>query len=105
MNNQGWRYELEKMVIERSNHIFTSDAIIADCIEAAYPLAPEKVICLDESKLLTDSNSVKSTGYDFRPSNGKQSGLNTISMNYNLDWETQADKIVKVLTEAYSTAS
>lgn len=92
LNNQGWRFELEKMVVQRSDYIFTCNPVIAHCIEEAYSFPRNKLIYLEESELRYEINSGNTTN----------TNLWQDQQDQPLNWESQANKIVQVLTESYA---
>ncbi|MDQ4139631.1 MAG: hypothetical protein M3142_03825 [Bacteroidota bacterium] len=101
LNNQGWRYELEKMVIERSKYLFTSNPLIAESIKAAYPLSSNSVICLEGSKSLKRAHLENTSGNNNWQNKGEHLDMNTL----DIDWEIQSNKIVQVLTKSFSTVN
>jgi glycogen(starch) synthase len=102
LNNQGWRYELEKMVIEQSDYIFTCHPVIAHCLEEAYSLSRDKLVCLEEPELVDEIASGNSTSTNLWQNQKDQEIINFIPMDRPLDWERQANKIVQVLTKSYA---
>ncbi|QNF31663.1 hypothetical protein HUW51_02575 [Adhaeribacter swui] len=102
LNNQGWRYELEKMVIERASYIFTPSLVIADCLEAAYPVTSDKIFYLEDATLPTKLNSIETGSLNLWQSKEDQQLTNYLPMDQPLDWENQANKMVQVLTESYA---
>ncbi|RDC64562.1 hypothetical protein [Adhaeribacter pallidiroseus] len=49
------------MVIERSNHIFTGNPVIARSVEEAYSLSRDKLVCLEDAALPPEINSANAT--------------------------------------------
>ncbi|QMU28671.1 hypothetical protein [Adhaeribacter radiodurans] len=109
LNNQGWKYELEKMAIKRCDYIFTPNSAIASNIKAGYQVSLDKIFNLDSTMkgAKTDLKSFNNTipldnagNYIFQNNFVPTDNLIT-SENPLLEWEIQANKIVKILTDRF----
>ena len=102
LNNQGWRYELERMVIQRSDYIFTCNLVIAQSVQEAYSLPGNKLVCLEEPEILHKTNTENTAGTNLWQTPEDQEVMHFIPMDQPQDWEYQASKMAQVLTESYA---
>ena len=108
-NSQGWVYELEKLVLQRADYIFTSNPNLAASVEAVYEIAPNNVISLAAKNNTTipevNNSPGQSTLNVAMPTPDNEPGTNLTKVasmdGVNLDTtELTADRIMAVLLDS-----